>query len=720
MRLIKIMLGVILTLIILVGGLLAAAVIFIDPNDYKPEIAAAVKEQTGRELNIGGSIELALFPRLGLELNDVSLGNAPGFSDPIFARISRAELWVNLMPLIEKRVEVGTIVPDGLQLNLERLKNGSASWDDLAGSRQTSGTPSPDKKVEPSTAEPGTVGLAALAVDGIRITGGFLSFKDGTSDNQATLENLTLTISEIGLKTPFEIAAGFDLKNTQPTLTARTDLSGKATVDPEAGTYAFSNMDLHLAGTGATFPGGSMELSAKGDLLADLGKQLLNLTGLNVTTYGLNMTGKIAGTSILTSPTFNGALSLAEFSPRKLIASLGQPAPATADPEALTSAKANLVFTAGPTNAELTSLILGLDETTISGTGSVRNFARPAIAFTLSGDAIDADRYLPPQTTGKSKETAPSKTAPTGPVSSGASKTQVAAVPLPIDQLRTLDLKGKVTLGKLKINNLQLADLLMNLTAKNGLITMDPVSTNLYQGGFKGKTILDVRGNVPAVTVTETLTGMQVGPLLKDMTGKDTLTGTTRSTATLSTSGLTPDAMKANLSGNLSFGFENGSIKGINIPKMLRDGVTRIKGGTPDPSEVNETDFSSLTGSAVITKGVVDNRDLLMMSPLMRVNGEGTVNLAAESLDYLLKATVVKSLKGQKGEPLAELAGLTAPIRISGSFDNPKFGLDMAALLKETAVQKGVEELQKKVGEDLLKDKIPEGLQPQKLLKGLF
>ena len=81
---------------------------------------------------------------------------------------------------------------------------------------------------------------------------------------------------------------------------------------------------------------------------------------------------------------------------------------------------------------------------------------------------------------------------------------------------------------------------------------------------------------------------------------------------------------------------------------------------------------------------------------------------------------MVKSIKGQKGEPLSELAGLTVPIRISGAFNDPKFGLDMAALLKETAVQKGVEELQKKVGEDLLKDKIPEGLQPQKLLKGLF
>ena len=711
MRLIKIVLGVVLSLVVLVGGLLAAALIFIDPNDYKPEIAATVKEQTGRELNIGGSIDLTVFPRLGLELNDVSLGNAPGFSDPIFARISRAGLWVNIMPLIEKRVEVGTIVLSGLQLNLERRKNGASNWDDLGGTRQAEKTPAREPETE-APAAPRTLGITALAVDGIRIANGSISYRDGITGNRAVLENLTLTVSEIGLQTPFDVTTGFDLKNAQPSLSARMDLSGRADIDPTAGSYGFSNMDLRLIGSGAAFPGGSMDLSVKGDILADLGKQLLNLTGLSLKVYDLDITGKIAGTSILSAPTFTGSLALAEFNPKTMIATLGQAVPATTDPKALTSARADLAFTAGPSSAKLTKLNLGLDETTFSGTGSVRNFARPAVAFTLSGDAIDADRYLPPKTEAGSKPTAAS--APTKKNSSKSSSGQVA-VPLPVEQLRTLDLKGRITLGKLKINNLNLSDLLVNMVAKNGLITMDPVSTSLYQGGFKGKTVLDVRGRAPKITITETLTGMQVGPLLADMTGKDTLTGTTRSTATLHTSGLTPDAMKANLSGKLSFGFENGSIKGINIPKMLRDGVTRFQGGTPDPSEVNETDFSSLTGSAVITKGVVDNRDLLMMSPLMRVNGEGKVNLPAENLDYLLKATVVKSLKGQKGEPLAELAGLTAPIRITGTFDKPKFGLDMAALLRESAVQKGVEKLEEKIG-----NKLPEGLQPQKLLKGLF
>lgn len=380
MHFIKVVIGVILTLVVLAGGLLAAALIFIDPNDYKPEIASAVKEQTGRKLSIDGSIGLTVFPRLGLELNKVTLGNAPGFSDPIFSRISRAELRINLMPLLKRRVEVGTIVLDGLQINLERHKNGAANWDSLGGVSQSDKTTAPQNETE-SAAPPRNLGLAALAVDGIRITNGALSFRDGSTDNHTMVENLTLTVSEIGLKTPFAVTAGFNIKNTQPSLSGRVDLSGRAAIDPKAGTYAFADMDLRLAGTGPTFPGGRMDLSAKGDIAADLERQLLNLTGLNLKIFDLDITGNISGTSVLSAPTFTGNLALTEFSPRDLIASLDQTVPTTADPTALTSAKGDLDFTAGPNSAQLTGFKFDLDGTSFSGTGSVQNFSSPAIVF---------------------------------------------------------------------------------------------------------------------------------------------------------------------------------------------------------------------------------------------------------------------------------------------------------------------------------------------------
>ncbi|MCZ6606505.1 MAG: AsmA family protein, partial [Alphaproteobacteria bacterium] len=64
--------------LVLVGlvVLLVAAVLvaprLIDWNGYKPEIAQAVKEATGRTLVIGGDIEVSIFPGISFGLSDVS------------------------------------------------------------------------------------------------------------------------------------------------------------------------------------------------------------------------------------------------------------------------------------------------------------------------------------------------------------------------------------------------------------------------------------------------------------------------------------------------------------------------------------------------------------------------------------------------------------------------------------------------------------------------
>ena len=545
----------------------------------------------------------------------------------------------------------------------------------------------------------------------MQIKNGTISWKDARGGSQTTIDKVELTATQIRLKSPFDLFFGFNVHQSSPKIDARITLEGKTTIDPEAGTYDFSNAVLSVTGSGPTLPGGSVYLKFTTDIAANLPQQLLSLNNMALATYGLDLQGAIKGTSILSSPNFKGNFTLAKCNPREFLQGIGQSEPETSDPSVLKALTADMAFTASQKSAQLTTLNITLDQTTLKGAGSVKNFSAPAIAFALDVDAIDVDRYLPPQ----KDQPKSSPTGTTAQKDAGAQSKQqgqpAAALPLPVDQLRQLDLTGKLTMGKLTVNKLHLADIVVNILAKNGLITVDPIGANLYQGAFKGNTVLDVRDKVPSMKVNETLSAMQVGPLLKDMTGKDTLTGTTQSTASLTTAGITPDDLKANLNGNLAFTFTNGSIKGINIPKMLRDAVIKFKGGTPDPAEVNETDFASLGGTAKITNGLLDNRDLLMMSPLMRLTGEGQVNLPREGIDYLLTAKVVSSLKGQKGEPLAELAGLSAPIRITGTFAQPKFKLDLASLLKD----KGVQELKEKVGDKLFKDK-----KVGKALEGLF
>ena len=53
--------------VVLVVAAAVAVPVFFDPNDYRDEVIAKVKSETGRDLQIDGEIGLTLFPWIGAE-----------------------------------------------------------------------------------------------------------------------------------------------------------------------------------------------------------------------------------------------------------------------------------------------------------------------------------------------------------------------------------------------------------------------------------------------------------------------------------------------------------------------------------------------------------------------------------------------------------------------------------------------------------------------------
>jgi len=133
---------------------------------------------------------------------------------------------------------------------------------------------------------------------------------------------------------------------------------------------------------------------------------------------------------------------------------------------------------------------------------------------------------------------------------------------------------------------------------------------------------------------------------------------------------------------------------------------------TQAASASEKTDFSELKASFAINNGVAHNDDLAAKSPLLRLAGNGDINIGAGSMDYVAKATVVGSLEGQGGRESAQLKGVTVPVRITGPFDALKYKVDVGALATESAKAK-LEERKTEVKEKA-KEKI------QEKLKGLF
>jgi AsmA protein len=114
-----------------------------------------------------------------------------------------------------------------------------------------------------------------------------------------------------------------------------------------------------------------------------------------------------------------------------------------------------------------------------------------------------------------------------------------------------------------------------------------------------------------------------------------------------------------------------------------------------------KTDFTELTASFAIKNGVAHNEDLQMKSPLLRLTGRGDIDVGESTIDYTAKASVVATATGQGGKSLADVAGVTVPVRATGPLASMKYSVDVASLA--TDVAKGA--LQRELGRRLGGDK---------------
>ncbi len=83
-KILLVILGLLVTLVVVAA---IGLVVTFDPNDYRDDIEQVVEEATGRDLTMSGPLSLSIFPWLGVETEDVALGNAEGFGNEPFAQI---------------------------------------------------------------------------------------------------------------------------------------------------------------------------------------------------------------------------------------------------------------------------------------------------------------------------------------------------------------------------------------------------------------------------------------------------------------------------------------------------------------------------------------------------------------------------------------------------------------------------------------------------------
>ena len=317
----RILIGLVVAFLVALVGI-AIFLLTFDPNAYKNKLQEIVYARYERTLLIHGDIELSLFPRIGLSVQDVSLSDR-GSSD-LFASMESARLAVAIWPLMFNRLVVDHVAVSGLQAWLIRNEEGRYNFDDLVSRRRAAALPAPDL-ASPLTALAGTVGVAQavaaasqeqnsdesivvaasaapsassgsqpiaseqgtdlhIDIAGLTLRSGKIYLHDKKNGYVGRIADLELNTGRITADQAFDVAFRGRLLGAFPTADARFD--GQALIKFNADQKAYSAQRVNVQTNGQLGDLQARSLVLRGSLAYSAYSQMFSASGLDFSVQG--------------------------------------------------------------------------------------------------------------------------------------------------------------------------------------------------------------------------------------------------------------------------------------------------------------------------------------------------------------------------------------------------------------------------------------------------
>lgn len=740
-----------------VGYLLAT----FDPNAYKQLLVDRVQHDYQRALVVNGPIQLAFWPRIQVQLSDVSLSEhkQPQLE---FAKLGQLGLAVQVMPLIKGQFRVGQVHASGVNLTYRRDAQGRSNIDDLL-------RPS----AEPPTDDPSA--QLSFDVAGIRLKDTQVVVDDATTGVQVTLEvqdfesghlasgeatDIRLTANTQWRK-PYaaQIALAGQL-NLTPDLTKRQYLArqvdfkvGIKTSQATGGVPAL-NLDSVIQATSMAWDGHLNAAQAKdlqvqtsgdfadaanngakglridqaqvkleqfsydpqsqrldfskldvaidmtqGGLVRQFAAQWPSLTAKADQLQGSALTGtfKVEGPVALAgkfnsqapSGSFQGielpGLSLdvdasmpgqrnisakvqtqfsAQFKQKlatldKLLVQARISEPSLQPLQLVARGRVTAAGQSGDAQGMQWQLQGDINSSTFSTIGQVRlGQGAPQLDANAQFAMLDLNRLLPP---------ASAVGAASAATTSGA---DANSTPVDLGALRSFNGRIEIKANQLAWQHYRVADAIILAQVEQGKLSLPNLSGAAWGGRFKAQGSAQAqRGQTMAIQAQAD--GVDMLALLKDVMNKEVLEGTGQIKLDVRTAGTTVGQLTSALNGSASVVLRDGAVRGINLARSLREAKAKLSGqrdAVQQAKQTEKTDFTEMLATFAITDGVAVNQDLSAKSPFLRVTGAGEIDLKQRVLNYTVNTTVTGTQKGQGGDELEALKGLTVPVKLSGPF----------------------------------------------------
>lgn len=440
---------------LLVGGAILAAPRFLQTELFKKNLETHLSLRFQREIRISGDLAFHFFPWVGFAATDLSVSDVEGSRRPAVVTCALADIRLELLPLLEKRVVFNEIHLEKVSLRLIRDRFGRTNWQDLVGglSRTSSST----------MANPPFV---LERVDEVHIRRSTLAYIDEPRGLTVSVENFELDRRGVVQRT-FHLAGALRIEGPYQAgftrLSGRLEMSGDAFVDTRqrrlgiiASTLSFP---FELTGPDNRPPlAGALTAQLSGDTT----RETLALKKVSLLLNAGSVSGNLHAEELLNAPRIKGRIDVACPDVRALWASLAP----SVNGDGLPPGPLALGFSyaADDQGVNLDDVSLRMAGVDATGTVGVTGFHQPRIVASLTAETIDLAPWL-------SEET--------------SVETETSVTPNDFcDGDWNLDLK--LSAGRVSAKEISVADLELHALAGRGRLTVRPLTFGFAGGQVSG------------------------------------------------------------------------------------------------------------------------------------------------------------------------------------------------------------------------------------------
>jgi AsmA protein len=680
-------------LVVLVGIGFAGVLYFTSPTELvRNELIRQVKANTGRDLRIKGRSGVLFYPSIGVSFADVELSGPPGMSDAPMLTAERINLSVALIPLLNRKVRIEHVGLMRPMIDLHVDKRGRQSWEfaisprpkrvrlaELGAGRGSISDALPGSKVIWSTTLPaaGLGSLDQIELRSVTLTKAIFIYRDDRSGIAHRLDDLDLQLNGRRIADPMKAKGGLVWRNERLNFDVRLDTLSQIIAGQAAkARVTVSGRPLSAGFDGTVKLSDAIEIAGQtrlsGDSIAGatrwLGVEFPNATPLG----GFQVSGRLVGSP--KSIALNGA-SLSFGNTRGTGTIL----------VALQSKRPYL-------NADLKLNEIDIDRLSAGFAGSkAASQAQPRQPVVLDARSNTARENAPAQKprsiedllrrsdgAGSSNQRGVGRFAPQ--VRGYTNRNEWSSDPIDASALGLLDAKARLRIDGLRVAGLAIGRTVLRIALSNSQARIDIDDLQLYEGAGKGFITASPNGKGVGIGANLRVNEVAARAFLKDAAGFERLDGRGELVAVVSGRGTSQKSIADSLTGTASFLFKDGAIIGWNLAKVMR-AAQKGKFSNIDSTPTEKTDFSEMAASFKVTNGVAVTNDLRIVSPLLRLSGQGNIGIGARNLDLALRPKLVSSLSGQGAT--ADSVGLEIPIRLEGPWHDPSIGLDYNGISKD-------------------------------------